>query len=66
MSGFFNNARAIAKRCLCPPDKFDAFSSKKVSYHNGNSLINSCTQACLHTCITSSKDCLIHNYTRFL
>lgn len=31
MSGF-NNALAIAKRCLWPPDKFDAFSSKK--FHN--------------------------------
>ena len=41
ISGFFNNALAMARRCFCPPERLAPFSSSIVSYLNGILLINS-------------------------
>ena len=44
--GFFNNARAIAIRCRCPPERVTPLSPTAVWYPAGNEEMNACAFAC--------------------
>mmetsp|Transcript_16326 Transcript_16326/g.39346 ORF Transcript_16326/g.39346 Transcript_16326/m.39346 type:complete len:158 (+) Transcript_16326:116-589(+) len=53
--GCLISARAMARRCFCPPDSCIPLSPTKVSYPSGKREMNSCALATSATLLTSSS-----------
>ena len=53
--GFLSNARAMHRRCFCPPETFVPPCSMCVSYPSGIRSMNSSAQACAQTSLHSSS-----------
>ena len=63
--GFFRRARAIQRRCFCPPLKFTPPCPNTVSYFSGNERIKSAASAARHAAAISSSEALAFPHSKF-